>query len=494
MSRLCCKCSRGAREKLLDWLVDVYRSDYKSNYQGIGHLMRRLLEATLMPERVAMASKLLQFPIPTDLDALEEREYINPFSVLELPKESVDVDRTISGISLSVFLDATLSDKPGVRRWAVATLGKLHQAGLLDEASVARFAEGLWSHVDAFGLPRGTDYYQFVFLSLPYPTGTDPVACFMRYVRGTRFPAQESETSTRIGIGGGHADGLCHNIRAAKDVSWSREDVRAIVQRLVQWWDTDKAHWRKWRRAPDKSSSGFRGTLGEQVSDLVRTLAATVVRHPESLADEDTRVAVTRVAAECSAYDVPALRLEVACTYALESPLGPVLRRVEEAMASPHKAGVVDALEAMDMVSCHAATESDGGDLTRLLRAAGQMIRWQRETLLGIALHAVGDTVGRHPWTFVDDVERWVLTRLGHLVTETAVKGNGDEHTGSGGERNVSTRLVLRRASVRLAYRLFEHYRARGGTIPESIAAWQSVCRSDDEFLEIRSQWLALEP
>ena len=35
LSRLCCKCSSAAREKLLDWLLEVYRSEHRSNYQGI---------------------------------------------------------------------------------------------------------------------------------------------------------------------------------------------------------------------------------------------------------------------------------------------------------------------------------------------------------------------------------------------------------------------------------------------------------------------------
>ena len=493
LSRLCCKCSRSAREKLLDWLLDVYRSDHKSNYRGIGHLMRRLLEGTPVPERVAMVDTLLQFPIPTDLHPLEEREYINPFSVLELPKESLDASRSIAGTSLNVMLDATFSDKRNARCWSVATLGRLYQARLLDEATEARFAEGLWTDVDAFGLPRGTDYYQFVFLSLPHPAGTDPVACFMRYVRGARFPAQESETSTRIEMGGGQTVGLCHNILAATDVRWSKKDARTLVHRLVQWWDTDKLHWRKWRRAPDKSSAGIRDALGERLADLVMTLAAMVVRHPGLLADDDTRIAVTRVAAECAAEDVPVLLLDVARAYALKSSLDFVLHRVESAMASPRRESVVDAFRAMDLVSRHVATESDGEQFTRLLRTAGQMVRWQRGTLLGVALGAVGEAVGRHPWAFVDDVERWVLTRLGHLVTETTVK-NGDEHAGTGNEWDVSTKLLLRQASARLAYRLFKYYRARGGDIPESISVWQTVCRSDDEFLEIRNQWLAPEP
>ena len=272
--------------------------------------------------------------------------------------------------------------------------------------------------------------------------------------------------------------------------SGSKDDVCSIVHRLVQWWDADKTHWR--RAQDERPFPSIAAGLGKQLSDLVRTLAAIVLRFPDSVDDEGTRSSVTRVAEECDAYRVPALQLEIACAYVFASSRIPVLRRVEDAMASSRTDSVINALEAMDMVSRHGASRSDNGDLMQLLRAAGQMIRWRRDTAPWATLSAVGDVVTKHPWTFVDDVESNVLAGLGHLVIETAVGGeNGVGINGNRSPQNVSRKLIVRRAAAKFAHRLFEHYRARGDATPATVEAWEKVCRSDSEFLEIKNEWFA---
>ena len=146
----------------------------------------------------------------------------------------------------------------------------------------------------------------------------------------------------------------------------------------------------------------------------------------------------------------------------------------------------------MNLVSRRTASEAEGGDLLELLRAAGQMIRWRRETALESIMGAVGGAVTKHPFAFVDDVESGVLTGLRHLIAETDVrkKNSGGIYRNTGFE-DVARKLLLRRAAARLSYELFEHYRAVGDVIPEPIRTWEAVCRSEDEFLEIRNQWLA---
>ena len=225
----------------------------------------------------------------------------------------------------------------------------------------------------------------------------------------------------------------------------------SIVHRLVQWWDADKAHWRRVR--DKKPFPSIAADLGTQLSNLVRTLAVMVVRCSDSVNDERTRSEVTRVAEECCADKVPALQLEIACAYVFASSRDSVLHRVEDAMASSRTESVIDALEAMDMVSHHGASRSDNGDLMQLLRAAGQMIRWRRDTALWATLSAVGEVVNKHPWTFVDEVESYVLAGLGHLVIETAVGGkNGVGIDGNRGPQDVSRKLIVRRAAAKLAH------------------------------------------
>lgn len=487
LSRLCCKCSQPAREQLLDWLLEVYRSDSRSNYQKIRTLVQRLIESSPVRERVAMVPKLLQFPIVADLDPIDEREYEHPLAVFPIPKTPLPCEVDISGISLEPFFQGASSDQPATRRWAISALAVLHGAGLLDPAVEQRFGKVLWSRVDEYGLPSGTSYYRFAFLSLPRPTEIDPLEPFMQYIRGALFPAQKDPQRTTIERGPGDDVALCHDIVSAR-VVWPEDDLLSITERLVQWWDADKAHVVKARvKGPFPSIAA---DLRRRMSSLVRTLADLIMKHGDSI-DEEHRDSVVRVAEESSEYDVPALRLEVACAYAFATSRDLVLQRIENALASSRRDTVIDALGATDIVSHQSGQESGREELVGLLVAAGQMVRCRRATALWATLDAVGEIVRQHPWIFSEDVERLVLAGLAPLVTETAIAGEDREGVDPQGENHdVSRKLIVRRAAARLAYRLFEHYRARDCAIPEAIEAWRSVCESSAEFLEIRNEWL----
>ena len=490
LSRLCCKCSRPARERILDWLLEVYRSDHRSNYQGIRVLMRRLMESSPVRERAAMVPTLLRFPIIANLNPIEEREYEHPFAVFHIQKMPFPGEIAIADTSLETFFDGASSDQPAVRRWAISALAILHDAGMLDPALTQRFAKALWSHVDEYGLPSGTNYYRFAFLSLPRPAPVDPLEPFMQYVRRARFPAQKDKRQTTIEFGAGDDVALCHDICSSR-VAWPKDDLHSITERLVQWWDADKAHVVKARVEGDRGpfpsiAAGFR----RRISSLLRTLAEVVTKHSDSL-DAERQDSVMRVARECSEYDAPALMLNVACAFAFWTSPDSVFQRIEDALASSRPDTVIDALEAMDMVSRRSGPESGRGQLVRLMVAASHMVRWRRTTALWATLRAVGDVVNRHPWIFSEDVEKSVLAGLGSLVGETAIAGENQEGMDPQGEdHDVSRKLIVRRAAARLAYGLFEHYRAQDHAIPEAIEAWRAVCGSDAEFLEIKSEWM----
>ncbi|MDE0471507.1 MAG: SIR2 family protein [Ekhidna sp.] len=87
LSRLCCKCSFEAKEKLLNFLLSVYQSEYRSNYGGIRNLTVRLLRAFSVQQRFDLIPRLIDFPILDNLNPLEEREFINPFQFLNLDRE-----------------------------------------------------------------------------------------------------------------------------------------------------------------------------------------------------------------------------------------------------------------------------------------------------------------------------------------------------------------------------------------------------------------------
>ena len=137
--------------------------------------------------------------------------------------------------------------------------------------------------------------------------------------------------------------------------------------------------------------------------------------------------------------------------------------------------------------------------MKRFMSVVAETIRWLSANALVHAIQTMRQLVKRHPWAFVDECERAVLERLDGLVRETTVGGGRTERQGQGATRRdatetgkeVAIRLLIRREGAALAYRLFKLYRRRNTPIPEGIRKWERICRSEDEFAEIRREWMS---
>ena len=493
LSRLCCKCSKGVKDSLVDFLIGVYQSEQRSNYRGIRELIERLLESFPVVQRANLIPRLLDFPILSDHNAIDEQEYVNPFEVLDLERDSVSVQPKIADETFDQFIERASSDNPRGRGWALLTLGTLHSLGLLGAMRTEQFANALWGQLDDDGLPSGTNFLRHAFLTLPHPTEVEPVALFKKYVQRSRFPIQNSATEIRIGMGT-HIP-LCSEIcRASKYLEWSDDETHFIAHRLVEWWEADKKYLRFEGVDDTRPFGSIADQFKKRFSDLVDTLVALITPRLNPTDGSTMRKTLRRVAHELSDYGIPAVRLEVACLHIFPEWRDRVFQRIEDGIASSTEDTVIDALRAVSVVSQKQEADAQDAEkeyLIRLLRGAGHVVRWRREKGLPLAIAIVADVTGRHPWTFIDDIERSVLLGLQCMIVDTGVHARSRPILDTDGDGlNVSTKLTVRREAARLAYTLFEHYANKGKAVPDAIREWQAICRSDDEFAEIRNQWL----
>ena len=493
LSRLCCKCSPSTKSRLLDFLTAVYRSDRRGYYDGIRHLTQRLLEALSVHQRIDAIPRLLALPILTALNGLEELEYKNPFLFLEIERDSMPNTIEVNERDLQQLIKSASSDNPKARRWAVFTLGKLYEWRLLGQCT-DQFADALWDRLDDAGMPSDTDYYRFAFLTLPHPTQYNPVSIFKNWVLNARFPVQAGRKSISVPVGGGHTP--CNEIvGAAGTVTWSSEEAATIVHRLVEWWDADKS---LIKDAHDPEPIGsLTAALRQRFSHLVDALVAVISPSFNPIDGSGTRDSLERVARELPEHGLPALRVESAYVHLVPEKRSDLLQRIEEAIASSTEATVIDGLQAVWVTAMRidaAAEPQAKSDLLRILGVTSQVLRWRREQGLPLAINTVAGITKMHPWTFAADIERSVLEGLHHLIEETAIHPPSGLHLYADDGREVATKLMVRRAAAGLAYTLSNHYQQCGAPAPAVIGEWAAICRSDDEFAEVRNQWMAPDP
>lgn len=492
LSRLCCKCSSSTIDLLLDFLGEVYRSDRRRYYRGIRNLTERLLAAMSVHERIDAIPRLLALPVLVGLNYLEELEYRNPFAFLKIERELLPNTLTVNEDDVDRLIDIASSNDTKARRWALLTLGRLHDWGLLSRWT-DRFAVVLWDRLDDSGMPSDTEYFGHVFLTLPHPVQYDPISIFRTWVLNARFPVQAGRESATRKIRDRCM--LCQEfIGARKHIEWSREETDTIVRRLISWWDADKKYLNDKQIGP---LGLITDALRRKLSELVNTLVAVIPPSFEPIGVEDVRDALRRVVLELSDHGFPSLRLESACVHLFPGRRTDLIQRIEAAMASSAEEAVIDALRALWVLAerIDTGTESRAkSDFLRVLGVTSQVVRWRREHRLPSAINTVAGITKMHPWAFAADIESSVLEGLHYLIKETAIHPPSGLHRRADDGRGVATKLIVRRAAASLAYTLSNHYQQCGAPAPTVIGEWAAICRSDDEFAEVRNQWMAPDP
>lgn len=486
LSRLCCKCSLEAKNKLLDFLSDVYKTDQRIKYRGISNLTKRLIESYSARQQLNIIPKLLEFPVLENLDAREDKEFLNPFSFLEIDKEQVAHwnKPKIEEKHIQSLLIQANSETAGIRKWAIFTLYTLYQFNLLGSNISVEFSNALWSQLDHFGFPDNTNFYKFVYLDLPHPDNVDPVLMFKKYIQDTTFPIQKS--STRIGVFLTEDDDRVSNeiVNARRFYQWTEEEALDMFRRVVEWWDADKGFLKKDEKLPQFGS--ISEMFGKKLSNLVNVLVAVVLPALKPETDISTKSTINRLLAELREYGLPSLRAEAASIHIFPNTKKEIISRIEDALISCNRKVVIDGLNAMFLILKNSQTMLNKLEVTSIVDLLCQIIKWRRKTGLVSTLDRVYCLIKEQRISFTDELEVFILNGLAKLANETNLAFDF-------AEMDFAEKLEIRKSAARLAYVIFANYSTQSKTIPDSIKVWKEICRSVEEFAEIRNQWLTID-
>jgi len=487
LSRLCSKASDEAKHRLIDCLVEIHKSRTTSTFSGVANLTKRLLATFSSRQRAGLIPRLLEIPNPGKLQPVEDKEFLNPFAFLSIHEEWVVEFPTIRRDRLSALIAESSSQEPSTRRWAVTTLVTLHHLGMLEVGEEEQFAIALWRHLDDDGLPAETGYRRFSFLTLPHPPWADPASAFKRYVRRAQFYKPNSSGFTHRG-----ESSLCRDIQgAAGRMTWSDAEVQDVIGRLHDWWEADK------HKLQDDENVGFLSISAEyraRFLDLIKALVAIVDPPFVAAKGSVTRQRLEHLVQDVARRGLPVLHLRNGLLHIFPEWRSTTALFTKEAMAASSKDTVEDALRTLRALS-HSTCSEDSprkDELIDLLTVAAEILYWRRETALGSAIYAVADVISKHPWVLTGDIEMVLLSGLRFVKEETAIAPGGDGKDAVAQQGlDVSTKLMIREPSAHLAFTINNVYKARDTDIPDVIREWEAICQSEEEYAEIRNQWIA---
>ncbi|MDD3498607.1 MAG: SIR2 family protein [Candidatus Moranbacteria bacterium] len=483
ISRLCCKCSSEMKHRVLEFITELYASPDKTNYRNVGNLTKRFISSMTEVEQYSLVPDLLKIPFPENLNLIIKDDFMNPFLLLEINQkpECAPALEIQFGLVSNLFQQAKL-DNPDQRRWAISSLITLYKLQLLDDQR-KKLAEAIWRVTDKYGLPDGTDFYKFAFLSLPHPEAVDPSRLFKEYIKATPFPIQKDKPNKGVVITGGNIS-IVHEIIGANSNErsiWTEEDAIEILQRLIKWWDADKDRLDRKESTP----TGFSSTPEEFRSRFARIveLIAEVVG-PKLSADspDDIKTSLERLLEEIRKYKLPVMEAEAACLHIYPDQRTDVYKRINEALISNQDNIEKDGLKAigkiiLDGIDTDASSvESDPASML------SQYLTWCPIQSISTAMWIVVRILKNRVSGFSISLEVATKRRLDRMLIETAYNSHNPD-------LNFDKILEIRRISSILAASLWSYYNSLNLSVPEVVEKWRRTCMSPDEFSEIRNAW-----
>lgn len=484
LSRLCCKCSLKSKYKILDLLLDIYLSEHRGKYAKIHTLVGRLLNSFSVQERFRLIPKLLEFPILIDLGPGVSREFPNPFHFINVDKTMVeDIIISIPDAKINSLIKKMISTSEDERKWSTTTLIELYELDLLEANYESDLAQSLWNRVDEFGFPDATYYHKFAFLNFPHPEDIQPSKIFNDYIRSVPFPLVKRDEHGRksFSITGGVISVIHDIINANKhnnNIEWSTSQVVDIFDRAVIWWDTDKEF-----LTDQDESFGFPSIsdeLRDRFTGLISVLVSVMQSH--SNLDDVRTTTYKRLISELQDSHFPVVRLKCASLSVYPELINTVYQEIQNGLLSGTNEFVIDSMQAILILLKRYKTDIDKISFFRNLEILAQIILWQKKNHLTPALDFLLDLIKEFSWAFDRQIEEYTLIGLSHISDFTHVNTDDIDV--------FATELEIRKSAACLAYTLFEHYNREGESVPDVLHVWNEICVSENEFDEIKNQWI----
>lgn len=490
LSRLCLKCSNNAKLKLLDFLKKVYLSKHKHKFEGIYNLMRRLILSLSIEEQYELLPKFLEFPILLDLNEIEEREFPDPFQFISIDSEFIgDFDSVEISNETIEDLIKRISSNGKERKIASLRLGELYELNLLNSEQIEEFSKALWSQIDRdSGFPEDAYSYKFIFLKLPHPSNVDPSSLFKEFVFKERIPIQSLKQDEGIPITNGDII-ICDEILGGANkkflknnrMKWSEQEALVILKRLIEWWNYDKKYLKDDIPVPFGSISDEFHARFRNLVDILSIVIAPILSVDTT---KEVKESILKLFKEFDEFNIPFIRAKASFIHLFDYNISDIYMDIVDEISSKNNPRIFDAINAifkiLDFIK-HSANFKN--EMNKFIDLICQQIKWRREESLVSSLNAVSLILIDFPEYLNEKHLEDILLGLKYIIIESDPKymeSNTD----------IPNRLSYRKAAAYLAFRLFLYYSEKEEVIPQVIFDWKKICFDENEFAEIRNQWI----
>ncbi|MDM5277092.1 SIR2 family protein [Paenibacillus silvae] len=464
LSLFCCKCTLPVLDEMLHLLLEIYQSDYRSNYKMVNNWTKRLVHAFTREQQFERITTFLNFPFsPTS--GLLNFNFPDPIDFINIPSEKPDpVYKAVTGTE-TLFAQAASNSE--IQLFSLRRLAKLSCNGWLTIEQDHLLGSLLWQDNLIF---EESSIYN-IGLLLPSPESINPKEVIRLSLKNdiqkatNENPALSNVYETVIKI---IPNEVFVKIFDAEDVSLLLPLFEAHQINLISYLGVNNIF---------ISDYSTRGNMYQLIRKLMRLLIILDDWIPSKLEQE----IMERILLGLQEHQMSHIGLDL-----LWAKRNNIDVNVFELIQSNlffgsffQKLSLYDTVSIFSEFKVHNLMVQE--EARRLIALISQQILWRNDNKQLInAINVICNTIRYSPELISPEIEESMLISLQCLIAESEYKETDEASM-------AVLKGELRVASARLAYIMFQSFTDRDIAIPNVLKKWETIYQNPNEFSEIRN-------
>lgn len=465
LSRLCCKCSIEVKTEILNLLTRIYRTEHTKIFFDVKLLVRRLinsLENVFIIQHVDDFIELSYFYSLRINTNTFIHYFDNPFYNENFTKAIKQAQTKVSNKRIPLLLKLTKSEDLNERRTSLFTVISLYNLGYLNKKQHVILNSSLLQHVDTYGIPCETDYFQAAFNDVLIDKVTYQNN-LKNYIFDVAHMIQDKQDNPRSYTVTNTFDPLCNEIiLASRFIKWNNEEKSIIFNKLFAWWEADK----KYLLIESKKDSflSMAGEFKKRFALLPDVISCVLIE-----GDVTKQDILKQLLEDFKIHGLPHINLYTVISDFTER--ANVLSEISNSFTSEEDVILRDAFQAVfylikiENVLCE-----------ELLNEIFQYIKYNKTDNLLHGFNVLSELIKKNSLTFNNNYSKIisnVLIKINEGFTELSFNEN----------------LSLQKSAANIAYLISSNLKVNSN-LEAAITIWNDRCISENEFSEIKNQWL----
>lgn len=468
LSRLVTKVSFEKKKDIINLLQKLFNSDSFYDYSETKDFLKRTILTLNDLQKTSLIDTFIGFPSAPPNSKLhigQKYNFITPFECLlgcNL-KPSKEASRKITSAKLKKDINDLKSEHSELRKAASQKLITLYNLDMLNKSDTAMLIKNLWSKRDAYGFPIDSGYYRFFFINNLHPESENTTDKFMSIITSYKFPIQ---VGTGVSITNG-SDEYCTELNGSlHHLSLPEKTLSEIISKMNEWYVKDRV----WLQKRDDIAKEFIFRF-RNITNIVTTI---LENHKDKLSVESISD-ISRLLDEMKSDKVPVNSAVTMLSLKSNNIQTSRIRDIENGLYSFNNEDVIEAIN-----SIYVLIRNNEYPPT-IIEVLSDKIAWNKDPKLPECYDLVKYIINSCNFDLPNKITDNILRGFTWLANNDDSKFNNNN--------DYLNHLEKKLSATKLAASMFRKNATLGIEQPQILQNWENMCKSRNEFDEIRNEW-----